>query len=141
MEQVHNGSVSVEAGPKKEVVILLSDMVQYSQRTSSMRPEEIRDFMIEYHENIWKIICGENGASPDIEPLAGDGALIIFEKGHGEGRAEICTRAVNAAVRMATESPWRDLSGLSAEGKQEEKTRFHGLGARRRFLPRRSLSW
>ncbi|RPH42804.1 MAG: hypothetical protein EHM86_02050 [Desulfobulbaceae bacterium] len=102
MEQVHNGSVSVEAGPKKEVVILLSDMVQYSQRTSSMRPEEIRDFMIEYHENIWKIICGENGASPDIEPLAGDGALIIFEKGHGEGRAEICTRAVNAAVRMAS---------------------------------------
>lgn len=102
MEQVQNGSVSVEAGPKKEVVILLSDMVQYSQRTSSMRPEEIRDFMIEYHENIWKIIRDENGDSPDIEPLAGDGALIIFEKGHGEGRAEICTRALNAAVRMAS---------------------------------------
>jgi class 3 adenylate cyclase len=101
VERLQNGSVSVETSPKKEVVILLSDMVQYSQRTSSMRPEEIRDFMIDYHENIRNIITLEEDACPEIEPLAGDGALIIFEKRQGEGRAEICTRALNAAVRMA----------------------------------------
>lgn len=98
---MQNGGLSVESGPKKEVVILLSDMVQYSQRTSNMRPEEIRDFMIEYHENIRKIVQTADDRPPEIEPLAGDGALIIFEKGHGEGRAEICTRALNAAMRMA----------------------------------------
>ncbi len=101
MEHLQNGSISVENGPKKEVVILLSDMVQYSQKTSCMGPEEIRDFMIEYHENIREIINNDNDALSEIEPLAGDGAMVIFEKGHGEGRGEICTRALNAAVRMA----------------------------------------
>lgn len=101
MEQLQNGTLSSEKSPKKEVVILLCDMVQYSQKTSSMRPEEIRDFMIEYHESIQKIIRNDDDDPLEIEPLAGDGALVVFEKGHGEGRAEICTRALNAAVRMA----------------------------------------
>ena len=101
MEHLQKSKVPVENSPKKEVVILLSDMVQYSHKTSFMRPEEIRDFMIEYHENIRKIIYLNEDDPPEIEPLAGDGALIIFEKRDGEGRAEICTRALNAAVRMA----------------------------------------
>lgn len=101
MEHLQNGNISSENGPKKEVVIFLSDMVQYSQKTSCMGPEEIRDFMIEYHENIWDIINADNDVPPEIESLAGDGALVIFEKQQGEGRGEICTRAINAAVRMA----------------------------------------
>ncbi len=101
VEYLQKGDISVEDDPRKEVVILLSDMVQYSQKTASMHPEEIRDFMIEYHENIRKIIHQNEKYPPEIEPLAGDGALIIFEKSRAEGRGEICTRAVNAAVRMA----------------------------------------
>ena len=101
MEHQQNDRISVENGPKKEVVILLSDMVQYSHKTASMRPEEIRDFMIEYHENIREIVHFEEDNPTEIEPLAGDGALIIFEKRHNEGRGEICSRALNAAVRMA----------------------------------------
>lgn len=101
MVYLQNGSVAVEKGPKKEVVILLSDMVQYSQKTSCMGPEEIRDFMINYHENIQEIIYGDKDDFLEVEPLAGDGALVIFEKRANEGRAEICSRAVSAAVRMA----------------------------------------
>ena len=99
--QTTKNSLHVENGPKKEVVILLSDMVQYSVRTSLMRPEDIRDFMLEYHAKMREIMAMEGEALVDIEPLAGDGALVIFEKGPGEGRAEICTRALNAAIRMA----------------------------------------
>jgi class 3 adenylate cyclase len=101
MVYLQNGSIPAEKGPKKEVVILLSDMVQYSQKTSCMGPEEIRDFMITYHENIQEIIYGDKDDSLEVEPLAGDGALVIFEKQAHEGRAEICSRAVSAAVRMA----------------------------------------
>lgn len=101
MVYLQNDSIPVEKGPKKEVVILLSDMVQYSQKTSRMGPEEIRDFMINYHETLQEIIHRDKDDSLEVEPLAGDGALVIFEKQDNEGRAEICSRAVSAAVRMA----------------------------------------
>ena len=96
-----NNIVHVENGPKKEVVILLSDMVQYSARTSMMKPEEIRDFMLNYHEKMREIMTTDGEELVDVEPLAGDGALVIFDKRPGEGRTEICTRALNAAIRMA----------------------------------------
>ena len=96
-----NNSLHVENGPKKEVVILLSDMVQYSARTSTMKPEEIRDFMLDYHEKMREIMTTDGEELVDVEPLAGDGALVIFDKRPGEGRTEICTRALNAAIRMA----------------------------------------
>lgn len=96
-----NSSLHVENGPKKEVVILLSDMVQYSARTSMMKPEEIRDFMLNYHEKMREIMTTDGEELVDVEPLAGDGALVIFDKRPGEGRTEICTRALNAAIRMA----------------------------------------
>jgi len=86
--------------PKKEVVILLTDMVRYSVRTSTMTPEEIRDFMIGYHQDIRDIIVIDDDLI-EIEPLAGDGALVIFDRRADEGRVEMCNRVVRAVERMA----------------------------------------
>ncbi|HSO08522.1 MAG TPA: cyclic nucleotide-binding domain-containing protein [Desulfoprunum sp.] len=88
-------------GPKKEVVILLTDMVQYSERTSAMAPEEIRDFTIRYHQDIRDLIVMDGDDPIEIEPLAGDGALVIFDRRANEGRAKMCSRVVAAVERMA----------------------------------------
>jgi class 3 adenylate cyclase len=86
---------------EKEVVILLSDMVRYTQMTADMRPNEIRDFIIEYHKNLQKIIRINNEYPQEIEPSAGDGAIAIFEKRSGEGKSGMCIRALQAAIKIA----------------------------------------
>lgn len=86
---------------EKKVVILLCDMVRYSQKTADMRPMEIRDFIVEYHRNLQSIINSGSEAHQEIEPSAGDGAIAIFENRYGETRTDVCDRAVRAAVNMA----------------------------------------
>ena len=85
----------------REVVIVMTDMVKYSQKTSNMTPEEIRDFLTDYHQRIHSLINHEESAPLELEPSAGDGSLIIFYKRHGEGKEEVSTRALKAALRMA----------------------------------------
>ena len=87
-------------GIEKEVVILLSDMVDYSRKTTDMRPTAIKDFMLEYHINLKKIVravCGENQR---IESSAGDGAVAIFEKKPGEEKNKMCGQALTVALEM-----------------------------------------
>lgn len=85
---------------EREVVIMMTDMVSYSRTTATMSPCEIRNFLLEYHSEIFEIINTEDSAPVDIEPSAGDGSLIIFDKKEGEGLTEVCNRAVAAAIRM-----------------------------------------
>jgi len=88
-------------GTEREVVILMTDMVKYSQKSSGMTPREIRDFLIDYHVRIYDIINRKESQPLEIEPSAGDGCMIIFEKLPGEGRSEVCTRALRATLRLA----------------------------------------
>ncbi len=97
-EQENKKSV---ANGKKEVAVLLTDMVSYSQKTAQMNPEQIRDFIIQYHQTIQKLICAEEDCSIDIEPSAGDGTIVLFESKPGEGKEEKCRRALSAAITMA----------------------------------------
>lgn len=83
----------------KEVVILLTDMVQYSKLTQHMRPNEIRDFIIEYYQTVHSILMVDELQPLNIDPLAGDGAIIIFEKKKGGSIQELCTRALQAAIQ------------------------------------------
>ncbi len=88
-------------GSEREVVMLMTDMVQYSQRSSGMTPEEIRDFLIEYHESIHALIENEESYPMEIESSGGDGCIIIFDKRPGEDRRGVCTRALSSALKMA----------------------------------------
>jgi CRP-like cAMP-binding protein len=91
----------VKNGPEREVVILMTDMVQYSRKSSGMILEEIRDFLIDYHSTINELIYREENFPLEIEPSAGDGCLVIFDKRPGEDRTGVCTRALQAALKMA----------------------------------------
>lgn len=81
-----------------EVAILLTDMVQYSKLTQHMRPEEIRDFIITYHAELQNIFDTGDFKPFSIDPSAGDGAVIVFEKRKGRGSSELCSRALKAAI-------------------------------------------
>lgn len=91
----------VKAGPEREVVIMMTDMVQYSKKSSGMQPEEVADFLTDYHGKISRLVLREESFPLEAEPSAGDGSLIIFEKKPGEDCSGICTRALQVAVRIA----------------------------------------
>lgn len=83
----------------KEVVILLTDMVQYSRLTQHMQPGEIRDYIISYYKEFQSVLLLEEFQPLSIDPSAGDGAVIIFEKRDSGSVEEMCTRALQAAIR------------------------------------------
>jgi CRP-like cAMP-binding protein len=87
--------------PEQKVVVMMSDMVQYSQRTSAMSPVELKDFIIDYHQKLQKLITVPDNAPVDVEPSAGDGSLVIFKKRFGEDDMAICTRAVQTSISLA----------------------------------------
>lgn len=95
-----NSEAGNKMGTEKKVVILLCDMVRYSQKTAEMSPVEIRDFIVEYHRSLQEIINKEKGEHQEIEPSAGDGAIAIFENRDGETKSDVCDRAIRAAINM-----------------------------------------
>ncbi len=88
------------AAVEREVVILLSDMIGYSRRTAEMRPAEIKEFMLLYHRNLKKIVHEVCGPEQRIESSAGDGAVAVFHRRHGQGKDEMCGQALDVALAM-----------------------------------------
>lgn len=86
---------------EREVTIMLTDIVGYSRRTSSMTPDKVRDFVIDYHQSLNTLINKPEYEPIEIEPSAGDGALIIFGKRPGEDAKPMCCRALKAATDLA----------------------------------------
>jgi CRP-like cAMP-binding protein/class 3 adenylate cyclase len=91
----------MEKGVERQVVILMTDMVNYSQKSLGMTPEGIRDFLIDYHHDIHDLLCREESFPVELDPSAGDGCLGIFDKLPGEDSTAVCTRALRAVVRVA----------------------------------------
>ncbi len=85
---------------EKDVVILLSDMVGYSQKATNMLPVAIQAYMVSYHHKLKDIVQKVNGTDQQIKPSAGDGALAVFEKQQGETIVEVCNRATRTALEM-----------------------------------------
>lgn len=80
---------------------MLTDMVQYSKLTHNMRPDEIRNFIVNYHKEINDILMHDENQPLTIDPSAGDGAIVIFEKSEDESKEDICTRALQSALKLA----------------------------------------
>lgn len=91
----------IENRRDREVVILMTDMVQYSMKTAAMNPEEIKEFLIGYHGTIFNLVDREENHPLEIEPSAGDGSLVIFGKRPGEDESAVCTRALDVVIRLA----------------------------------------
>lgn len=90
----------MERDVEREVVILMTDMVHYSQKSLGMTPVGIRDLLIAYHADIHELLCRQESLPVELEPSAGDGCLGIFDKRPGEDNVAVCTRALRAVVRL-----------------------------------------
>lgn len=101
VRSMSNKVYSESKNTEKRVVILLSDMVRYSQQTADMRPAEVRDFIVEYHKNLQEVINLDSELFQEITPSAGDGALAVFEKYKGESNSDVCDRGIKAAINMS----------------------------------------
>lgn len=88
-------------GREREAVILMSDMVGYSRKTALMRPLEVCDYATRYHNTMISIVDVPEFQPVDIEILAGDGAICVFDKREGEGREDVCIRALRAALALS----------------------------------------
>lgn len=86
----------------RRVVIMLTDMVGYSRLTSDMTPDGVSDFVIDYHHGLARVLKKPEYEPVEIEPSAGDGALILFGKRTGEGDREVCRRALAAGADLAS---------------------------------------
>ncbi len=93
----------------KEVVIMLTDMVQYSRITGDMSPREILDFIVEYHRKMSDILYKDESQPLSIDPFAGDGAIVLFEKKEGDTKEDMCTRALQSALEVAKATERGDL--------------------------------
>ncbi|BHH84966.1 cyclic nucleotide-binding domain-containing protein [Desulforhopalus sp. 52FAK] len=96
-----NAISSKSDNSEKKVVILLSDMVRYSQKTADMRPGEVRDFTVDYHKNLQEVVNTDSRFFQEIEPSAGDGARAIFERQKGESKTDLCDRAIKVAINIS----------------------------------------
>ena len=85
----------------EEVVVLTTDMHQYSKITSNMTARQIRDFMIDYHGFLQNIIIEGQNTADEFEPCAGDASIAIFKQRTGEDKREKCRRALKVALRIA----------------------------------------
>ena len=80
---------------------MMTDMVQYARQTSTKSPLEVRDFLINYHNVIHSILNREDFQPLEVEPSAGDGCLVIFDRRPSEMDSVGCsTRAAHAALSM-----------------------------------------
>ncbi len=87
--------------PEKKVVVMMTDMVGYSSKTSAMSPEELKKFIVDYHYTLRNVVITPENQPVELEPSAGDGALVIFKQGQYDNEATICTRAVQTAIKVA----------------------------------------
>lgn len=91
--------MAMDQGEEREVVILMTDMVNYSHKSLGMTPAEIRDFLVGYHHEIESLICRRESFPMELEPSAGDGCVAVFDKRPSGDNVEVCTRALRAVVQ------------------------------------------
>ncbi|PKN64893.1 MAG: hypothetical protein CVU57_12240 [Deltaproteobacteria bacterium HGW-Deltaproteobacteria-15] len=94
----------VEPQPvEKEVTLLFTDMVGFSQTTAGMTPREMADFLIAYRRKLESIVLDEAKGAQHVDHIAGDAAACVFESKPSEGENEKSVRALRAALKLLDE--------------------------------------
>ena len=85
----------ITKGSKKELTILFSDIKNFTTRSSTMEPNEIKLLLNEYFEEMTKIVFKYHGT---LDKYMGDGMMTFF--GDPDPQPDHALRAVKAAVEM-----------------------------------------
>ena len=86
--------------PEIEASLLLTDMVNFANKTVHMNPEQVRDFIIGYRRTLESLIMKMGDEAQYFEPAAGDATASVFERKGMESGDERSIRALRAALRI-----------------------------------------
>src|SRR5215471_14535931 len=98
----------LEAAPAVEerrlCTIVFCDLVGFTQRSESLDPEDVRQFLLPYYELMTEVIAHHGGT---IDKLYGDGAMAVF--GVPTAHEDDPERAIRASFRVLERLPSLDL--------------------------------
>ena len=61
-----------DASPDQKVVVMMTDMTGYAQKTSEMSPDELRDFIGDYYHRLHELVSLTDNEPLEIEPSGGE---------------------------------------------------------------------
>jgi predicted ATPase/class 3 adenylate cyclase len=85
-----------EEAERRQVTIMFCDLVGWTQLSTGLDPEDLRDFLATYHDACNRTITGYAGF---VAKLLGDGILVYF--GFPQAHEDDPERAVRAALELA----------------------------------------
>jgi len=88
---------------ERKAALLLTDMVNFTNRTAHMSPIKVCDFLIEYRQRLKSQIMKNEDGAQYFEHAAGDATASVFEKKDSERDDEKSIRALRAALRITLE--------------------------------------
>jgi len=89
--------------PEREAALLLTDMVDFANKTARMTPVEGRGFLIGYLRSLESLIVKREDGAQHFEHAAGDATASVFERKGSEGDEEKSIHALRAALRLVHE--------------------------------------
>ncbi len=96
MEEILDGKLQPELGGKHmRVCVLFADIRNFTQRSESLQPEQVIEFLNLYFEEVTQAIHGHGGT---VDKFIGDGIMAFF--GAPKASDDICQHAFDAAKEM-----------------------------------------
>ena len=94
-ERAAAGDITAVRADEREMSVLFSDLVGFTQMSSKLGPREVIELLNDYFDVMCPIVKSENG---DIDKFIGDAIMAVFDL--GPGWDEPAERAVRAALAM-----------------------------------------
>lgn len=94
------GDISAVRADEREMSVLFTDIVGFTQMSGTMSPREVIELLNEYFDVLCPIIAGENG---DIDKFIGDAIMAVFDD--RQCRDSTAEHAVRAALAMQAAMP------------------------------------
>ena len=94
-ERAAAGDITAVRADEREMSVLFSDLVGFTQMSSKLSPREVIELLNDYFDVMCPIVKSEHG---DIDKFIGDAIMAVFDL--GPGWDEPAERAVRAAVAM-----------------------------------------
>jgi DNA-binding response OmpR family regulator len=94
-ERAAAGDITAVRADEREMAVLFSDLVGFTQMSSKLGPREVIELLNDYFDVMCPIVKAENG---DIDKFIGDAIMAVFDL--GPGWDEPAERAVRAALAM-----------------------------------------
>jgi len=94
-ERAAAGDITAVRADEREMSVLFSDLVGFTQMSSKLSPREVIELLNDYFDVMCPIVKSENG---DIDKFIGDAIMAVFDLGPGWDQP--AERAVRAALAM-----------------------------------------